>query len=67
LAGISFDDVAKVYPDGTRAVSGFDLDVADGEFMVLVGPSGSGKTTALRMVAGLKDVGEGIITIDDRL
>ena len=64
MAGISFEDVAKVYPDGTRAVSGFDLDVADGEFMVLVGPSGSGKTTALRMVAGLEDVSEGVIRID---
>jgi multiple sugar transport system ATP-binding protein len=67
LAGISFDDVAKVYPDGTRAVSGFDLDVADGEFMVLVGPSGSGKTTALRMVAGLEDISKGVITIGDRV
>ena len=67
MAGISFEDVAKVYPDGTRAVSGFDLDVADGEFMVLVGPSGSGKTTALRMVAGLEDVSEGVITIGDRV
>jgi multiple sugar transport system ATP-binding protein len=46
VASVSFDDVAKVYPDGTRAVSGFDLEIADGEFMVLVGPSGSGKTTA---------------------
>ncbi len=67
MAGISFEDVAKVYPDGTRAVSGFDLDVADGEFMVLVGPSGSGKTTALRMAAGLEEVSEGVITIGDRV
>jgi multiple sugar transport system ATP-binding protein len=67
LAGISFDDVAKVYPDGTRAVSGFDLDVADGEFVVLVGPSGCGKTTALRMVAGLEEITEGLITIGDRV
>lgn len=67
MAGISFDDVAKVYPDGTRAVSGFDLDVADGEFMVLVGPSGSGKSTALRMVAGLEDISEGLITIGGRV
>ena len=67
MAGISFDDVAKVYADGTRAVSGFDLDVADGEFMVLVGPSGSGKSTALRMVAGLEDISEGRIMIGDRV
>ena len=55
MASVSFDDVAKVYPDGTRAVSGFDLDISDGESMVLVGQSGSGKTTALRMVAGLEE------------
>jgi ABC-type sugar transport system ATPase subunit len=61
LAGISFDDVAKVYPDGTRAVSGFDLDVADGEFVVLVGPSGCWKPTALRMVAGLEEITEGSV------
>jgi multiple sugar transport system ATP-binding protein len=67
LAVISFDDVAKVYPDGTRAVSGFDLDVSDGEFMVLVGPSGCGKTTALRMVAGLEAITEGLITIGERV
>ena len=51
LAGVTFDGVAKIYPDGTRAVNAFDLDVKDGEFMVLVGPSGCGKTTALRMLA----------------
>jgi multiple sugar transport system ATP-binding protein len=67
LAGVSFDDVAKVYPDGTRAVSGFDLDVSDGEFMVLVGPSGCGKTTALRMVAGLEEITEGLISIGERV
>jgi multiple sugar transport system ATP-binding protein len=67
LAGVSFDDVAKVYPDGTRAVSGFDLDVVDGEFMVLVGPSGCGKTTALRMVAGLEEITEGLISIGERV
>jgi multiple sugar transport system ATP-binding protein len=56
VASVSFDDVAKVYPDGTRAVWGFDLEISDGEFMVLVGPSGSGKTTALQMVACLEEV-----------
>ena len=56
MASVSFDDVAKVYPEGTRAASGFDLEISDGEFMVLVGPSGSGKTTALRMVAGLEEI-----------
>ena len=55
MAAVRFDRVAKVYPDGTRAVDDFDLEIGDGEFMVLVGPSGCGKTTALRMVAGLED------------
>jgi len=67
VASVSFDDVAKVYQDGTRAVSGFDLEISDGEFMVLVGPSGSGKTTALRMVAGLEEISEGVVLIGDRV
>ena len=67
MASVSFDDVAKVYQDGTRAVSGFDLEISDGEFMVLVGPSGSGKTTALRMVAGLEEISEGVVLIGDRV
>jgi multiple sugar transport system ATP-binding protein len=67
LAGVTFIDVGKVYPDGTRAVKDMDLDIADGEFMVLVGPSGCGKTTALRMVAGLEEISEGTIQIGDRI
>ena len=67
MARIVFQRVAKVYPDGTAAVSDFDLDVADGEFMVLVGPSGCGKTTALRMVAGLEEISSGEILIGDRV
>ena len=55
MAGITFDDVTKIYSDGHRAVSDLDLDVKDGEFVVLVGPSGCGKTTALRMIAGLEE------------
>ncbi len=62
-----FEGVAKVYPDGTRAVSGMRLAIEDGEFMVLVGPSGCGKTTALRMVAGLEEISEGVIKIGDRV
>ena len=65
MASVTFDGVAKVFPDGTRAVDGLSLEVLDGEFMVFVGPSGCGKTTALRMVAGLEDVTEGIIRIGD--
>jgi multiple sugar transport system ATP-binding protein len=67
VAGVTFDEVSKVYPDGTRAVSDVDLEIKDGEFMVLVGPSGCGKTTALRMVAGLEDISEGVLKIGDRV
>ena len=66
MGNVVFEDVGKVYPDGTRAVSDLDLDVHDGEFMVLVGPSGCGKTTALRMVAGLEEISEGEVRIADR-
>jgi multiple sugar transport system ATP-binding protein len=67
MAGVSFDQVSKVYPDGTRAVDEISLGIEDGEFMVLVGPSGCGKTTALRMVAGLEEITEGVIRIGDRV
>ena len=67
MAEVTFSSVGKVYGDGTRAVSELDLEVADGEFMVLVGPSGCGKTTALRMVAGLEDISEGEIRIGERV
>jgi multiple sugar transport system ATP-binding protein len=60
LAGLS-----KSYPDGTRAVSTLDLEIADGEFVVLVGPSGCGKTTVLRMIAGLEAATEGEIRIGE--
>ena len=67
MAEVTFSDVAKVFPDGTRAVTDLTLDAQDGEFMVLVGPSGCGKTTALRMVAGLEEISEGEIRIGDRV
>jgi multiple sugar transport system ATP-binding protein len=59
--------VSKIYPDGTRAVSELGIEIEDGEFMVLVGPSGCGKTTALRMVAGLEDISEGVVRIGERV
>ena len=67
MAGVQFDGVSKVYPDGTRAVNDLNLDIQDGEFMVLVGPSGCGKTTALRMLAGLEDITRGVIKIGERV
>jgi multiple sugar transport system ATP-binding protein len=65
MASVDFDHVTKVFDDGTRAVDDLTLEVADGEFMVLVGPSGCGKTTALRMTAGLEEITEGEIRIGD--
>ena len=65
MASIVFEHVTKRYPDGFEAVKSMSLDIADGEFMILVGPSGCGKSTALRMVAGLDDVTEGVIRIGD--
>jgi multiple sugar transport system ATP-binding protein len=67
VAAVTFDNVGKVYADGTRAVSDMDLEIRDGEFMVLVGPSGCGKTTALRMVAGLESISEGVVSIGERV
>ena len=66
MASVIFDSVSKVYGDGTLAVDRLDLEVADGEFVVLVGPSGCGKTTALRMVAGLEEISGGLVRIGDR-
>jgi multiple sugar transport system ATP-binding protein len=67
VAEVVFDEVTKVYADGTKAVDSLALDISDGEFMVLVGPSGCGKTTALRMVAGLEEISSGVVRIGDRV
>ncbi|HEX5643576.1 MAG TPA: sn-glycerol-3-phosphate ABC transporter ATP-binding protein UgpC [Thermoleophilia bacterium] len=67
MAVVAFRGVSKVYAGGARAVSHMDLEIGDGEFVVLVGPSGCGKTTALRMLAGLETITEGAITIGDRV
>jgi multiple sugar transport system ATP-binding protein len=63
MATVSLEQINKVYANGFHAVKDLDLDVRDGEFMVLVGPSGCGKTTALRMVAGLEDISSGTLRI----
>ena len=63
MAAISLKGITKRYPDGTAAVSDVDLDIADGEFVILVGPSGCGKSTLLRMIVGLEDISEGELTI----
>ncbi|SFB50197.1 carbohydrate ABC transporter ATP-binding protein, CUT1 family [Amycolatopsis marina] len=68
MAKVTYQAASRIFPSTppVRAVDKLDLDVNDGEFLVLVGPSGSGKSTALRMLAGLEDVDEGSILIDDR-
>jgi multiple sugar transport system ATP-binding protein len=67
MATLVLEDVWKVFPGGTEAVRGLDLEIADKEFVVLVGPSGCGKTTALRMVAGLETISRGTISIGERV
>ena len=60
MATVTFDKATRIYPGNTKpAVDQLDIDVADGEFLVLVGPSGCGKSTSLRMLAGLEDVNGG--------
>ena len=67
MATVTYDNATRIYPGGDKpAVDKLNLDIADGEFLVLVGPSGCGKTTSLRMLAGLEDVNDGRILIGDR-
>jgi len=67
VSSISIENLSKTYPNGFQAVQSLNLDVAEGEFMVLVGPSGCGKTTALRMVAGLEEITGGTLKIGERV
>ncbi len=71
MAHVSIKDLVKIYPEkkgpGVKVVHGINLEIKDGEFMVLVGPSGCGKSTTLRMIAGLEEVSGGTIAIDDQV
>ncbi|WP_033324283.1 ABC transporter ATP-binding protein [Actinomadura atramentaria] len=67
MAAIVLSGVDKVYSGGVKAVDGLDLEIRDGEFMVLVGPSGCGKSTALRMIAGLEEISGGTVSIGERV
>jgi multiple sugar transport system ATP-binding protein len=67
MASVTLQNVNKVYPGNITAVNDFNLEIRDGEFVVLVGPSGCGKSTTLRMVAGLEEISNGTIRIGDRV
>ncbi len=67
MAGIQINDIRKVYPNGFEAAKGVNIDVDDGEMLVLVGPSGCGKSTLLRMIAGLESISDGTIAIGERV
>ncbi len=66
MAKVRLNNIEKTYPNGFKAIHGVDIDIADGEFIVLVGPSGCGKSTLMRMIAGLESVTEGSISIGER-
>ncbi|HLQ79997.1 MAG TPA: ATP-binding cassette domain-containing protein, partial [Brachybacterium sp.] len=67
MATVTFDNASRVYPGQERpAVDSLDIEIGDGEFLVLVGPSGCGKSTSLRMLAGLEEIDAGRILIGDR-
>jgi multiple sugar transport system ATP-binding protein len=67
VAKVVFEDINKIYPDGTQAIFDLNLEIADEEFVILVGPSGCGKSTALRMVAGLEEISSGKMMIGDKV
>lgn len=67
MSGLSFKNINKIYPGGVKAVSDFNLEVDDKEFIILVGPSGCGKSTTLRMIAGLEEISSGELYIDGKL
>ena len=64
MASLSLKNINKIYDNNVQAVFDFNMDIKDGEFIVLVGPSGCGKSTTLRMIAGLEDITSGTLVID---
>ena len=64
MSAVSFQNLSKTFPDGTRALRGVDLEIAEGEFIALVGPSGCGKTTLLGLIGRLHDATEGVVSVD---
>ena len=67
MASVTLKNVYKVYDGGVTAVTDFNLEIADKEFIILVGPSGCGKSTTLRMIAGLEEISKGELYIGDKL
>ncbi|MDC7125474.1 MAG: ATP-binding cassette domain-containing protein, partial [Spirochaetales bacterium] len=67
MATVKLDGITKIYPGDVKAVDSVNIDIQDQEFVVLVGPSGCGKSTTLRMIAGLEEISEGTLTIDDKV
>ena len=67
MANVSLKHIYKVYPNGTKAVNDFNMEIKDKEFIVFVGPSGCGKSTTLRMIAGLEDISAGELKIGDAI
>ena len=67
MAKLKLENVNKIYPNGFQAVYDFNLEIEEGEFIVLVGPSGCGKSTTLRMIAGLEDITSGNFLLDSKL
>ncbi len=67
MAKVVLENISKIFPGGVKAVDNVNLEIKDGEFVVLVGPSGCGKSTTLRMIAGLEEIGNGTISIDGRI
>ena len=67
MASLSLQHITKRYPNGFEAVKDFNLEIADKEFIIFVGPSGCGKSTTLRMIAGLEEISDGTLKIDDKV